>query len=89
MVPDPDPEQNCSSHESGSNPFSRSGNKLRIQPNPEPHPYKKLPFFPNIFFFFRKRVVSGSSSLKISVAEPPLFWAAPAPDGQGPGADSS
>ena len=23
-----------------------------------------------------------------SVAEPPLFWAAPAPDGQGPGADS-
>ena len=22
-----------------------------------------------------------------SVAEPPLFWAAPAPDGQGPGAD--
>ena len=25
----------------------------------------------------------------ISVAEPPLFWAAPAPDGQGPRADSS
>ena len=24
-----------------------------------------------------------------SVAEPPLFWAAPAPDGQGPEADSS
>ena len=23
-----------------------------------------------------------------SVAEPPLFWSAPAPDGQGPGADS-
>ena len=23
-----------------------------------------------------------------SVAEPPLFWAAPAPGGQGPGADS-
>ena len=28
--------------------------------------------------------VSGAAS----VAEPPLFWAAPAPDGQGPGADS-
>ena len=26
--------------------------------------------------------------LFISVAEPPLFWAAPAPDGRGPGADS-
>ena len=26
--------------------------------------------------------------LVISVAEPPLFWAAPAPGGQGPGADS-
>ena len=25
----------------------------------------------------------------ISVAEPPLFWVAPAPDGQGPRADSS
>ena len=25
---------------------------------------------------------------KTSVAEPPLFWAAPAPGGQGPGADS-
>ena len=24
----------------------------------------------------------------ISVAEPPLYWAAPAPGGQGPGADS-
>ena len=27
-------------------------------------------------------------SCLISVAEPPLFWAAPAPGGQGPGADS-
>ena len=27
-------------------------------------------------------------SIPTSVAEPPLFWAAPAPDGQGPGADS-
>ena len=26
--------------------------------------------------------------VKSSVGEPPLFWAAPAPDGQGPGADS-
>ena len=26
--------------------------------------------------------------LSSSVAKPPLFWAAPAPDGQGPGADS-
>ena len=25
---------------------------------------------------------------RASVAEPPIFWAAPAPDGQGPGADS-
>ena len=28
------------------------------------------------------------SLLRISVAEPPLFWAAPAPGRQGPGADS-
>ena len=26
--------------------------------------------------------------VRTSVAEPPLFWAAPAPDGQGHGADS-
>ena len=26
--------------------------------------------------------------IMLSVAEPPLFWAAPAPGGQGPGADS-
>ena len=29
-----------------------------------------------------------SSSMYCSVAEPPLFWAAPVPDGRGPGADS-
>ena len=30
----------------------------------------------------------GSLTALTSVAEPPLFWAAPAPGGQGPGADS-
>ena len=30
-----------------------------------------------------------ASATHCSVAESPLFWAAPAPDGQGPGADSS
>ena len=53
MVPDPDPEQNCSSHKSGSNPFFGSGNKLRIQPNPEP--LQKATFFPKYFLLLSKK----------------------------------
>ena len=32
--------------------------------------------------------IPSTSTVLFSVAEPPLFWEAPAPDGQGPGADS-